>query len=91
MAVALAQAELILGVLFFGKSSVNRSNGRFHALPHSRNSAGVSFNPTVQVVEVPGAMDGSHGHNTRHKSTVYSVSLKGLVFNTLVIQRCGGN
>ena len=64
-------SEVITRVLIFGTISVNRSNHQFQALPHPRNSTGVSYNPTVVVMEVPGSTDGSHGHNTRHKSTIF--------------------
>ena len=63
--------ELIIVVLVFIKISVNRSNHQFQALPHPRNSTGVSYNPTVVVMEIPGTMYGSHGHNTWHKSTIF--------------------
>ena len=66
MAGALVLVALILGLLVFGTRSYICSNGQFKPLPHLRNIYGVSYISIVQVVEVPGAMDGSRGHNTQH-------------------------
>jgi hypothetical protein len=48
------------------------SNDALQALPHPNNSVGLSHNPTGQVVEVPGALDGSLYHSTRHKVLYHS-------------------